>query len=189
MSNNKQIQVWDLPIRIFHWSLVCAFFIAYFTEDDWLTLHAYAGYIVIALLLFRLVWGLVGSHHARFSNFIYSPGETLTYLKTIALQHPKRYIGHNPAGSAMVLLLLISLLITSITGLVVYGSEESAGPLAEYANRLPHSVNEAIEELHEVFANFTLFLVILHIGGVIITSLQHHENLVRAMITGTKRAE
>ena len=189
MNNTNQIKVWDLPVRLFHWTLVASFFIAYITEDDWLDLHVYAGYTVASLLIFRLFWGLVGTRHARFSDFVHTPREVLTYLKDMATFHPKRYLGHNPAGGAMVVALLVSLLITVLSGVLVYGAEEMAGPLRGLFVNAPEFVGDVFEELHEFFANFTLLLVAIHVAGVILAGLQHGENLVRSMFTGKKRAE
>ena len=189
MNDTNEIKVWDPLVRIFHWSLASAFFIAYLTEDDWMDVHAYAGYTIAGLVAFRLVWGLIGTRHARFGDFVRSPRDVLAYLKDMALFHPKRYLGHNPAGGAMVVALLVSLVITVLTGISVYGAEESAGPLAGVLANAPEFVGEVTEELHEFFANFTLFLVVLHVVGVVLAGLQHGENLVRSMINGKKRAE
>ena len=180
------IKVWDPVVRISHWVLLAAFFIAYVTEDDLMTLHAYAGYLIIALLAVRIVWGLIGTRYARFTDFIYSPSTAISYLKFLFTLKAKRYIGHNPAGGWMILFLMASLILTGFTGLVVYGVEESAGPLVSYVQVLPYWVEEAFEETHEFFANFTLFLIFIHVGGVIVESLLHHENLVRSMWTGKK---
>lgn len=189
MNDTNQIKVWDPLVRIFHWSLASAFFIAYLTEDDWLDLHVLAGYLVAGLVAFRLVWGLVGTRHARFSDFVRPPREVFAYLKDMVTFHPKRYIGHNPAGGAMVVALLLSLLMTVLTGMSVYGAEEMAGPLADLFANAPKFVGEVAEELHEFFANFTLFLVVFHVVGVVLAGLQHGENLVRSMINGRKKAE
>ncbi|MGR9116268.1 MAG: cytochrome b/b6 domain-containing protein [Gammaproteobacteria bacterium] len=180
---NHSIKVWDLPVRLFHWLLVAGFFAAYFTEDDFLTLHAWAGYLVFGLLLFRLIWGFIGNRYARFSGFFCSPAKSMNYVKELATGRANRYIGHNPAGSAMIIVLLLSLLITTATGLAVYGAEEQAGPLAGIITENGHFW----EELHEFFANFTVILVVLHVGGVIVESLLHKENLVKSMISGYKR--
>lgn len=177
-----KIKVWDLPVRLFHWILVLSFFIAYFTEEEFLTPHVDAGYVVIGLMVFRLIWGFTGSRFARFSNFICSPAKSLAYLKDLATSKAKRYIGHNPAGSAMILLLFISLLMICISGLAVYAAEEHAGPLARFG--ISHG--DFWEEAHEFFANFTLFLVVLHVAGVIVESRLHGESLVKSMLTGYK---
>ena len=182
---NHSIKVWDLPIRLFHWVLVAGFFAAYFTEEDFLTLHVWAGYLVSGLLVFRLIWGFVGNRYARFSSFFCTPAKSVGYVKELVDGKAKRYLGHNPAGAAMIVLLLVSLLITAATGFAVYGAEEQAGPLAGIITQNGHFW----EELHEFFANFTIILVVLHVGGVIVESLLHKENLVRAMISGYKRSD
>ena len=186
MKSQELVKVWDLPVRIFHWLLVAGFVVAYLTEDELLTVHVWAGYLVFGLLLFRLVWGFIGSDYARFSNFLCSPVKTVIYVKDVVALKAKRYLGHNPAGAAMIMLLLISLLITSITGFAVYGADQGAGPLANMAGS---SNKELWEEVHEFFANFTLLLVFLHIAGVVVESLIHRENLAKAMWHGYKKAE
>lgn len=187
MNNSHEIKVWDPMVRIFHWSLVTLFIVTFATEDELMTVHAYAGYGIMGLLLFRLVWGMVGSPHARFSDFVRPPREALAYLKDMAALRAKRYLGHNPAGGIMIVALLISLLLTTLTGLAAYGTEGS-GPLAMLLAGLGESGEEVFEEVHEFFANFTLFLVVIHVAGVILGSILHNENLVRAMFTGKKTA-
>ena len=185
MKSQELIKVWDLPLRIFHWLLVIGFFIAYLTEDELLTIHVWAGYLVFALLLFRLVWGFIGNGYARFSNFLCSPVKSTVYIKELVAFKAKRYIGHNPAGAAMIVLLLVSLLMTSITGFAVYGADQSAGPLA---NIIDAGHEKIWKEAHEFFANFTLLLVFVHIVGVVAESLIHRENLAKAMWHGYKKA-
>ncbi|MGR8979892.1 MAG: cytochrome b/b6 domain-containing protein [Gammaproteobacteria bacterium] len=185
MNSKNEINVWDLPLRIFHWLLAAGFFIAYLTEDELLNIHVGAGYLISVLLLFRLVWGFAGNRYARFSNFVCSPKQSIGYVKDLLALKSKRYIGHNPAGAAMILLLLIGLLMTCLTGFAVYGAEEAAGPLAGIGSR--HE--EFWEELHEIFANFTLFLVLLHVLGVLAESYLHHENLIKAMWNGRKKSD
>ncbi|MEW8625756.1 MAG: cytochrome b/b6 domain-containing protein [Candidatus Thiodiazotropha sp.] len=186
MSKKRMIKVWDPLVRLFHWSLVGAFAICWMTEDEWMDLHVYAGYTVAALLLVRVVWGLIGTRYARFSDFVKSPGKVLAYLKDLLRFKAKRFIGHNPAGGAMIVMLMFCLLITALTGMLAYGAE-GLGPLAEplFSNR-PYG-GELYEEIHEFFANLTLVLVAVHLTGVLVESLLHQENLVRSMITGTKR--
>ncbi|MGD2083257.1 MAG: cytochrome b/b6 domain-containing protein [Chromatiales bacterium] len=183
------VKVWDPAVRVFHWTLVAAFTVAYLTEDDLLTLHVWAGYLVGALVGFRLLWGLVGTRHARFGDFVRGPRQTLAYLKDVVAFRARRYLGHNPAGGAMVIALLVSLVITTLTGLAVYGTEEMAGPLAGTLAGAGPGASELFEEVHEVFANLTLALVVAHVVGVLLASLQHHENLVRSMFTGRKLKE
>lgn len=186
MQNSETIKVWDILVRVFHWGLVSAFIIAYVTEEDFLTAHTYAGYIVMALLLVRLFWGFIGTPYARFSNFVYSPATVKAYLKDIMNFRAKRYIGHNPAGGAMIVMLMISLLLTTLTGLAVYAAGDNAGPLALWLGSAGESWAEVFEETHEFFANFTVLLVVIHVGGVVFESLLHHENLISAMFSGNK---
>ena len=184
MTSEELIKVWDLPLRIFHWLLVGGFLVAYLTEEELLQLHVWAGYLIGALLLFRLIWGFVGNDYARFSNFLCSPDKSVAYLKDLIALKSKRFIGHNPAGSAMIFLLLFSLLMTVLSGLAVYGADKGAGLLAALAGS---SYEGFLEETHELFANFTVFLVIIHIIGVAFESYIHRENLARAMVHGFKK--
>jgi cytochrome b len=207
MQEASSIKVWDVAVRVFHWSLVVLFFVAYFSGDDDSTLHVYAGYAVLALVAFRIVWGFIGSRHARFSDFVRGPAATLRYAKSLASGRPRHYLGHNPLGGWMVVALLVSLLATCWSGLEAYG-EKGQGPLAsletsvialaaangddrERRDRRKEGQDgkerdEFWEEVHEVLSNFTLFLVFLHVLGGFLSSWLHGENLIRAMITGYK---
>lgn len=199
----RSVRVWDAFIRIAHWLLAVGFFTAYLTEDDLLTAHVWAGYLVGSVVLLRAVWGFIGPEYARFGNFAYGPVKVIRYLGGLLRGRAERYLGHSPAGGAMVLLLLISLAGTVWSGLTVYAYDRGAGPLAPLlasesavlerpeplaSDAVPSSgdVEEFWEELHEFFANFTLALVVLHVGGVLLASYVHRENLVRAMVTGHK---
>lgn len=188
MNSGQGIKVWDPLVRVFHWTLVAAFAIAYFTEDDLMQLHAWAGYTIAGLLLLRVVWGFVGTPHARFSDFVFSPRVVLSYLKDTLALRARRYLGHNPAGGAMIVALLVSLTAATLSGLALYGVAEHAGPLAPWMAGFGEAWEERFEEIHEFFANFTLALVCVHVAGVLLESLVHRENLVRAMWTGVKRA-
>jgi cytochrome b len=182
----SQLRVWDAFVRVAHWLLVAGFFVAYFTEDDLLTVHVWAGYLVGVIVLLRIAWGFVGPEHARFSSFAYGPGKAVRYLVGLLRRHAARYLGHSPAGGAMVILLLICLAATVWSGLTVYAYDRGAGPLAGLFVK-GGAEEEFWEELHEFLANFTLVLVGLHIAGVALASFAHRENLVRAMVTGYKR--
>ena len=183
-AHQKQVYVWDPFVRLFHWTLVVAFTIAYLTEDDLLMVHVWAGYMVGALIVARLVWGMIGSRHARFSDFIYEPATTFRYVRDLILFRAERYLGHSPGGGAMVVLLLLFLTATVVTGLVVYGGEHQAGPLAGMFTK---DTGEAMEKAHVLIANITLGLILAHIAAVVLASFGHRENLVRAMVTGYKR--
>ncbi len=188
MSTASEIKVWDPLVRVFHWALVAGFFTAYFTEDDLLDVHVIAGYTVLGLVLFRLVWGVIGTRHARFTDFVTTPSTAWGYTKNVLRGTAKRFIGHNPAGGLMIVLLLISLLATTFFGLATYGADKHAGPLAAWFVGTDKSVEHLLKEVHEFFANFTLALVGIHVLGVIVESLLHRENLARSMVTGRKRA-
>jgi len=180
----SQIYVWDPFVRLFHWTLVVAFTVAYLTEDDLLTVHVWAGYLVGGLIVARVIWGFVGPAHARFADFLCSPADTLRYVRDLVLFRAERHLGHSPGGGAMVILLLLFLAATVVTGLVVYGGEQQAGPLAGMFTK---DTGESVEEVHELLANITLGLVLAHIAAVVLASFVHGENLVRAMFTGYKR--
>jgi len=175
--------VWDPLVRIFHWSLVAFFFIAYLTEDELLSVHVYAGYAVAGLIGFRLAWGLIGTRHARFSDFVTSPTAVFRYLGRLLAGRAPHYTGHNPAGGAMILALLVSLALTTFFGMALIGGDGN-GPLA--GTFVASWSGEWLEEAHEVFANVTLFLVFLHVAGVVVSSLLEGQNLVKVMITGRK---
>ena len=115
METPKLIKIWDLPLRIFHWLLVAGFFVAYLTEGELLTIHVWAGYLVLGLLIFRLFWGFAGNDNARFSSFLCSPAKSVAYIKDVVALKAKRYLGHNPAGAAMIVLLIVSLFMTVIS--------------------------------------------------------------------------
>ena len=189
-SAGPEVKVWDPLVRVFHWTLVIGFFTAYLTEGDeaWLGLHSWAGYTVLGLVLVRVVWGFVGTRHARFGDFLYRPATVKEYLGGVMRLNPRRYLGHNPAGGLMILLMIVSLLATTVLGVGLLAIGEQAGPLAGWLGGLGHGWEGAFEELHEFFANFTLFLVVVHVAGVLVESLLHGENLLRAMVTGRKPA-
>lgn len=169
------VKVWDPLVRLFHWALVGFFAFSFVTGDEWKDAHIASGYIIAALIAFRVVWGLVGTEHARFASFIYSPVTVLRFIAESAAMKAKRYIGHNPAGGAMVIALLLM-----ISGIVTTGYMMTTDA---------YWGTEWVEDTHKVLVYSTLGLIGLHIGGVVLASVEHKENLVRAMITGRKRAD
>jgi len=186
--SQQTIRVWDPLVRIFHWSLASAFFIAYITEDDFMTVHEFAGYAVLSLIGIRLIWGIIGTKYARFSNFVTSPKTTIKYIKSIFTFNAERHIGHNPAGGAMIIALLVSLTLTATTGMLYYGIEDQSGLAASFVSAWPSFLNDPLEEIHEFFANLSMFLVVTHVAGVLIAAIQHGENLIASMWHGRKRA-
>jgi cytochrome b len=189
MNENAEVKVWDPLVRIAHWLLVTSFFLAYITEDEWLGVHVYAGYIALGVVLLRIAWGLVGPRYARFSDFVKPPKVVLTYLTDVLRFRARRYLGHNPTGGAMIVFMLTALILTAISGIAAHGAEAGVGPMAGLQSVADDRLGEIIEEIHEWLANLTLLLVILHTGGVLVESLLHRENLVWAMFTGRKRPE
>ena len=186
----REAKVWDPLVRVFHWTLVIGFFTAYLTEgeDATLTLHTWAGYTVFGLVLVRLVWGFIGTRHARFTDFVRRPAVVKEYVGSVLRLNPRRYLGHNPAGGLMIVGLIVSLLATTFFGMGLLAIEEQAGPLVGWFGGLGGGWEDGFEGLHEFFANFALFLVVVHVAGVLVESLLHGENLVRAMFTGRKAA-
>ena len=188
MSSNhssKQQLVWDLPLRVFHWSLAGLFFIAWFTAegDQWLDIHIFAGYAIAGLIVLRFVWGFTGSYYARFAQFSYSFSEARDYALDVLKGHARRYVGHNPAGSWAVFLLLIGMFLVVISGFFVFGGEEGHGPVSTLESDL---VGFLARSIHDVLATAMMALVIVHVAGVMIESYQHKEKLVLSMLNGRK---
>lgn len=169
----RTLIVWDPLVRIFHWSLVLSFVIAWLSPDDWMDAHHWAGYSASALVLFRVVWGFIGSYYARFRQFIKPGKQTLNYLTSMALRKEVRYVGHNPAGSLMIIALIAVVSVTALTGWM-YTLDTFWGV-------------SWVEEAHEAFSHLMLFMVIAHVFGVIYASFRHGENLPRSMFDGRKR--
>lgn len=183
-----KILVWDLPTRLFHWLFAGAFAVAWLSgeEDGWLNIHVFAGYLMLGLLGFRLLWGFAGGRYARFASFLFSPREGVAYLLQVLKGSAKRFIGHNPAGSWAVYLLLSLALLAGLSGLATLGGQEGQGPLAGW---VPYGMGRTFKEVHEFCANTLMLVVVLHLGGVALESWRHRENLPRAMVTGCKDGE
>jgi cytochrome b len=168
----SRILVWDAPVRIFHWLLVFCFAGAYLSAESerWRLLHVTLGYTMGGLLAFRVVWGLLGSRYARFSSFVTGPTAILRYVRSLFSAHPEHHLGHNPAGAAAIVLLLLAGFAVVASGWAVYN--DIGG--------------KWLEELHEGSSNLMVMLVAVHIAGVAVASWLHRENLVRAMVSGKK---
>jgi cytochrome b len=208
------VRVWDPFVRVSHWTMAGGFVVAYVSEDA-LALHLWVGYAVGVIVALRVVWGFIGPRHARFTDFIYPPREVIAYLADLARSRARRYLGHSPAGGVAIIVLLAGLAGTVWSGHVAYipqidgesavgaryvmtfaGAPVALRSVAERddddeweGNERDDGAGELWEEVHEALAELMVVLVLVHIGGVLLASVVHRENLVRAMITGVKRKE
>ena len=164
--------VWDAPVRVFHWLLAACFAMAWLSSESerWQLAHITAGYTMAGLVAFRFVWGLVGTRHARFRDFVRGPWAAIEYLDSLADRRPQHHVGHNPAGGLAIIALLALAALTAASG---WAHDGRIG-------------GRWTEELHELLANSLLGLVALHLVAVVVSSLLHRENLVAAMIHGRK---
>ena len=174
VSREATIRVWDPIVRVFHWSLVASFAIAWLSADEWGALHHWAGYAAGSLIAFRLVYGLVGSRYARFTQFVRSPRTVIGFLNAMRRGDEPRYVGHNPAGGAMIVALILTVGAVATTGWM-QTTDAFWGV-------------EWVSEFHELLANLMMTLVVAHVAGVLLASYRHKENLILAMIKGRKRA-
>lgn len=164
--------VWDAPVRVFHWLMVLCFVGAYLTAEmeRWRLVHVTLGYTMAGLVAFRLVWGLVGTRHARFANFVRGPAAVARYARSLVAGRPEPSVGHNPMGALAIIALLGLTLVVTAAGWATFNERGGAW----------------VEEFHEVAANLMLAVVAVHVAGVILGSRLHRESLVAAMITGRK---
>lgn len=173
LAERREVLVWDAPVRIFHWLLAACFAGAWLTaeSESFRLVHVTLGYTMAGLLAFRLVWGVAGTTHARFADFVCGPSAVMRYMRSLMAGRPEHHTGHNPAGALAVLALLVLGALTALTG---YANEREWG-------------GDAMEASHEAVASAMLAVVIVHVAGVLLGSLMHRENLVRAMVTGRKQ--
>jgi cytochrome b len=168
------VKVWDRPVRLLHWTLVASIALGWLTTFLWFGAHQPIGWIALGVVVLRVVWGVSGSRHARFVQFVRAPHATFDYLRLMRRGDAPRHLGHNPLGAWMIVALLASVTVLCVTGWL-YTTDALWG-------------DETVERLHVTFAWGLLGLITLHVGGVIFTSLRQRENLVRAMLDGEKRA-
>lgn len=171
-EKGKRILVWDAPVRVFHWLMVLSFAGAYLTAESerWRLLHVTLGYTMVGLVGFRILWGLIGTRHARFASFVRGGAAVMRYVRSLLVGRPEHHIGHNPAGALAIVALLLLTLAVAASGWATYN--EVGG--------------KWLEELHEGAANLMLAVVGVHISAVVLSSWLHRENLVGAMISGRK---
>lgn len=184
-ADSASTVVWDMPTRLFHWLFAASFAVAWFTngKDRLLDVHVFAGYLFAALLAFRLFWGFAGGRYARFASFSFPAKEAWAYFFATLRGRARRHLGHNPAGSWAIWVLLVLGTVVSVSGLVTFGAEERHGP---FAGLFGFSAGDVTYQVHEIAAIAMLAIVALHLAGVGLESWRHRESLVRAMITGRK---
>jgi cytochrome b len=171
-DTRSTVKVWDAFVRIAHWSLVVSVSTAWLTRHSDNLWHEWLGYAALAIVVLRIIWGLIGSTHARFGDFVRTPAATLTYTKALIGHREPRYLGHNPLGAWMIVALLATVALLGVTGWL--STTDAYWGIAWVADS------------HEALSDFLLVLIALHVVGVVFSSLRHHENLVKAMITGRK---
>jgi cytochrome b len=180
----QRIKVWDLPVRLFHWAIVVLILFAWGTQEfDHMEWHVWIGYTILTLLLFRIVWGFVGSDTARFSRFLRSPVAALRHLAHLSRREPDREIGHNAAGGWMVLVMLALIGVQAGTGLFSNDDGNTEGPLMHLVSK---DQSDWLSHIHSV--NFKLIeaVIVLHVLAIVVYAVLKRHNLVRPMVTGTK---
>jgi cytochrome b len=179
------VRIWDIPIRLFHWAIVILLGTSWITEKQgWMELHFLAGYSLLALLLFRLVWGFVGSQTARFTSFLRNPLAVLRYILRLHRRGPDTELGHNAAGGWMVLVMLVLLAVQVGTGLCANDDGINEGPLFDYVGK---EWSDWLSHIHAVNFSLIQIMVSLHVLAVIAYALVKKHDLVRPMVTGVKR--
>jgi cytochrome b len=188
-ESRHPVPVWDFPTRVFHWTLVVLVAVNLFVVEPRGTtsnfIHFVSGFAILGLLLFRLAWGFVGSAHSRFADFVRGWPAVKSYAARLRRLSPPHFVGHNPLGGWMIMLLLAALTAMILTGLFA-ASRAAAGP---FAHLIPSLLARSIGGIHEVLSNILILLVVVHVLGVVVDWILTRENLVRAMITGRKRLE
>lgn len=180
---SRSIAVWDPFLRLMHWGLAAAFFIAYFNQDT-MSIHTVAGYTVFSIIVLRLIWGFIGSGHARFSDFVRPPSEVIAHVQGLLRGDPGQHEGHNPLAGWVFILMFVLLAALCITGMATLAVEEHAGPLVRLMSGVDKGFGHDLEEVHEFLANAMLFVIGVHLTGALVGSLMKGENLARTMITG-----
>jgi len=173
VSSNRSILVWDMPVRVFHWLLALSFVGAYITAESerWRLLHVTLGYTMAGLIAFRVLWGFIGTRHARFSDFLRGPRAVTRYFGALLRGRPEHHVGHNPAAALAIVAMMVLTGVIAASGWATYNDVGG----------------DWLEEVHEAAANVMLGIVGIHIAGVLLSSWLHHENLTAAMLTGRKQ--
>lgn len=178
------VPVWDVPVRLFHWMLVLLIAFSWLAaEMDWMTWHMYSGYTILTLVLFRILWGVAGSTHARFSDFLHGPRALIGYVKTLPSRTAAKFAGHNPLGGLSVVLILLCVLVQAGTGLFANDDIITEGPLFRHVSK---ELSDWLTTIHKYNFNVLLALIGLHIAAVLYYLLWKSENLIKPMFTGYK---
>lgn len=180
----KEVKVWDAPVRLFHWLLVVLLGFSWLSgKQEWMTWHLWSGYAILALILFRIVWGFVGSTHARFGDFLYGPGAVFDYIRTLPRRAAAKFAGHNPLGGLSVVLILLCVLMQAGTGLFSNDDIATEGPLYKWVSK---ELSDRLTTIHKY--NFEILLVLagVHVSAVLYYLLYKSENLIKPMFTGKK---
>jgi cytochrome b len=178
------VPVWDIPVRVFHWALVLLIGFSWLSgKMEWMDWHFYSGYAVLALVLFRILWGFVGSTHARFSDFLYGPSALIAYIRTLPSRTAAKFAGHNPLGGISVVLILICVLVQTGSGLFANDDVLYEGPLYKYVSK---EMSDWLTTIHKYNFNLLLTLAGVHIAAILYYLWWKSENLVKPMFTGRK---
>nr|AUN37330.1 nickel-dependent hydrogenase b-type cytochrome subunit [uncultured bacterium] len=183
----RMARVWDLPVRLFHWTLVALVVFSFTTGKiggNWIAWHMYSGYLILALVVFRVIWGLIGSDTARFSGFIRGPAHVISYARSLLGGPPQFHAGHNPLGGLMVVLMLVLLLVQASTGLFVDDEISTRGPLAD---KVADATVFLLTKIHRININILLVCVALHVSAALFYLFVKKDNLIVPMFTGIKQ--
>jgi len=184
----NKILVWDLPLRLFHWLLVLLVVVSWISVEiggNAMQIHMLSGYTILALVLFRILWGFLGSTHARFASFVRGPATAIAYLRALRRNQAGQHLGHNPAGAWSVIIMLIVLLVQAGTGLFSNDDIATEGPLAKLVSK---ALSDRITGIHHLNVKLLYALIALHLSAVAYYLLYKHENLIKPMLTGFKHA-
>jgi len=185
LENLQTVVVWDLPTRLFHWTLVALMVAQWLTAEESSTMdwHVWGGYAVLALVLFRLIWGFVGSETARFGDFIRGPGAALEYVKALLRGETPHYLGHNPLGAWSIVAMLVLLLVQAGTGLFANDDILIEGPLYAWVSK---DTSDWLTTIHKLNFNLLLLVIAVHLSAVLFYLLVKRENLIHPMLSGRK---
>ncbi|TLS76678.1 cytochrome b [Mariprofundus erugo] len=185
----KMIEVWDLSLRLFHWLLATAFFVAWWAEGRDIRLHIIAGSVIAGLLLYRVVWGFVGEKHALFKMFRPTWSMLVGHAGDLIRLQAARYIGHTPIGSLMIYMLLLSLLVLVVSGMALLGLQMGVGLFSPWASSASFETEILLQQIHGWCLDLLQYLIAMHLAGVVVESLLQRRNLTLSMITGRKEKE